>query len=280
AAKLAVARSAFDDVPPPQRYDPAWNGGAPLRAEAGRLASRAARCVDASCGDGCHHGPVLPPAFTLRSSDLDDSDSDHSSSHSRSFCACHSCASSQPLALSPPSHLCFTPRSPLTPPPPVLDTCVSLDNRPAPMPHRSCTPSPPKPRPKLKPKPKPKPKSLAPHGSHASPPSADPSLPPTVFDSVLCAKLTAADIRLLVEHDYHGEVIVERPTDIRARVHTTLDNASTACTVVFSLHQRNHSCRISMRRSFADSFRITNHLFDAFCSEFAARFHQLRHVPQ
>eukprot|EP00178_Gracilaria_changii_P016932 TRINITY_DN48511_c0_g1_i1.p1 TRINITY_DN48511_c0_g1~~TRINITY_DN48511_c0_g1_i1.p1 ORF type:complete len:329 (+),score=60.59 TRINITY_DN48511_c0_g1_i1:61-987(+) len=237
-----ITASAFDDVPPPQFYDSAWNT-APLRCEAGRL------------GHGSD-GPVLPPAFTLRSSDLDDTDSDEAS---------ESCLSSERLTLSPPSQLCFTPASA------PVDAAVEPSPRGS-SPRLLPEPSPPRPKRKS---------TVWRRSTAAAPPAPEAGvLPPSVFDSLLCAKLTSADIRLLVEHDYHGEVVVERPTDIRARVNINLDNASHACTVVFSLHQRNDSCRVSIRRSFADSFRIPNQLFEAFCSDFGSRFRQLRHVPQ
>jgi hypothetical protein len=73
--------SAFDELPPADVYDPAWNLS-PLRAEAGQLGK--GKGDDGDRRRPTTSGPVLPGAFTLTSSaDLDDDDEEDTEGNGR-----------------------------------------------------------------------------------------------------------------------------------------------------------------------------------------------------
>lgn len=69
--RSSLDKSAFDEVPPAEVYDPSWNTN-PLRCEAGQLGKSGT-----GPSEPAGPGPVLPGAFTLHSSaDLDDDEDD------------------------------------------------------------------------------------------------------------------------------------------------------------------------------------------------------------
>lgn len=257
-----VNASAFDDLPPPEVYDSSWNT-APLRAEAGQLGSdpRAAK------------GSVLPIAFTLNSSDLDDEeeeeDDDDDNDHDNNNQSLPNTSSNIPTD-NPAS---LTPRQVIQAPLVItsIDSTTTTSN------------------------PSPKPQSplhsakrtttnvwrrvanaqiartrLQTHGTRK----------PGIFDSPHSAKVTAEDLKLILNTDLQAEITTDKPTEIRARVPVTINHVPSLYNFVIALEDGDDTCKVSIRRSFADSFRLSNEDFDWFCTDFVNRFRQLRQIAQ
>lgn len=83
------------------------------------------------------------------------------------------------------------------------------------------------------------------------------------------------DVRLVVEQDLRGEVVHMRRGEARLKV-TVRD---VVCTAVVGVERvKGGDSRVTVRRSFADCFRVRGEMFDEFCEDLERRLVLLRAV--
>lgn len=96
-----------------------------------------------------------------------------------------------------------------------------------------------------------------------------------VFVIARAADAVVGDVRLIVEQDLRAEVLQTRPGGIRLRVML----ADVVCTAVVGVERgKGGESRVTVRRSFADCFRVRGEVFDEFCEDLERRLVLLRAV--
>lgn len=231
----AVNQSAFDELPPAEVYDPTWNSN-PLRCEAGKLG--AGNLGKAGIG------PLLPVAFTLRSSDLDDDDDEEEAEiadRETEDGAVETRAAERNDSKSPTAGK-------------MAWGAAAKGSRSFIWPKRKPPLGPP---------------SGGGNGKRVG---------IGKFDSSYSLVITLADVRLILEGDFSGEVTSGKGNDLRLRVPITTTSDTTVHSIVVSGEEAGDDrTRVSIRRSMTDLARISNEDFEWFVDDVSNRFQQLRH---
>lgn len=272
-----INQSAFDDLPPPELYDPSWNT-LPLRCEAGVLGKQSDKDDSSQ-----PKGPILPVAFTLHSSDLEDTSDeedeeiDYQYEHQinnnpevknieqfpmeKDIVTSEATSDRQSeKADSQNTHHRSSLRSERS-----LSSVRAMEegcNSPGDVINNMGSGSGQR-------------KSLWRKVTASKNTSVK---KPSMFQVAHPMMVVMEDIRLLIEEDYGGEVNGFKNGEVRAKVPITINENENVYQIVFTIEEKSGSgeCTVWIRRSFGETFRISNDDFDWFCDGFTTRFKQLR----
>lgn len=111
------------------------------------------------------------------------------------------------------------------------------------------------------------------------------------FQSSRSLQDTIADFKLLLTRDFESQLASvktaehrskfagqprTKTAEMRIKVPMVVKASTSNYTIVINLEERAHVCNVLIRRSFPDTFRLSNEDFDWFCTDVKRRFYQLR----